>query len=809
MRQITEPDRSRVHFYIITIGLYLATSLVCQADTGRRQWTVYIAQDKHLDYGWCGSPTEIELRMAALMDYYLDAAEQGQGHWNVDGTIWDEVYRRHRGPAGSARLHDAIAQGHIGYAGNYAVLLWGILDTETAIRASYGAAALERSTDIPARTALVMENPGLTWGTANVLTACGFEFLGRGIYGLRAESYHRGRKAYPLFWWQAPSGQCLLVHWDLYDSTQTWGGYAEAFQLLKLAGVRPDPSRLQKTDVCDDRSVFEKRKAYIEHTVARYEAYGEAFPISSILLLGTDHDGWICTRDLSHFIERYNAASDGRIRLVDARYQDFFEAAAREIRAKHLTVPTVSGSFGICWEEWAAHLAGPTAVFREAQRLLRHAEAACALQKMAGREDRGASRQLEHAWRQLLKFAEHDFGGTDRQRAAISAGVRASTATQALDIARSLAPRPSAPKPAGAFEPEETTFAWRGGQVVFDPQRCAVTSVTDAEGREWIARHDGSALGEFVPTRYHTMGRPNAVLPEPLGAPPEPVLHDLLVRGTDQGVRILADYERAGFHVTGRWLFHRDHPWIDITYRLQDGWTDDPQTVEFGFPFALEAPTYRYDAPGAIVQAGPKDTAGDDLPGANPQLHAGLTFAAATGSGRTALVLGPDALLWRFGAETGARMTSMPMMNLTANDHQHGQGGWRDWTFRYRVVLLDEAFDPVQAIREAQQFGTAPFLQAPGLAPAVPGLEALDIDFAAGPVLACKTAEDGEGLILRIWNVTAQPADSSLRLPTGWSHAEQCDALERPQESLEVADGRAHFSAGPHTIATLALREDR
>jgi hypothetical protein len=644
-----------------------------------------------------------------------------------------------------------------------------------------------------------------------VLTECGFDFLGRGIYWLRAESYNRRRDPYPLFWWQAPSGKCLLVHWDLYDTTQTWGGYAEAFHLLKLAGVRPDAGRLQETDVCDDEDVFAKRKAYIDATIARYEAYGDAFPISSILLLGTDHDGWICTQDLSHFVERYNAASDGKVRLVDARYQDFFEAAEREIRAKGLAVPTLTGSFGICWEEWAAHLAGPTAMFREAQRLLRHAEAACALEKMAGREDRGKSAQLRHAQRQLLKFAEHDFGGTDRPRAAISAGVRASTVTQAMDIARALAPKPSAPAavPAQAFEPEETTFDWRGGQVVFDSHRCGVTSLTDGAGRSWLRQAQSSALGEFVPTRYRSRARPDAVLPQPLAAPSKPILRNLVTRRADHGVEILAGFTRAGFQVDSTWLFHEDHPWIDVTYRLQDGWTDDPQTVQFCFPFALENPTYRYDGPGAILRAGPKRSGGDDLPGANPELYAGLTFAAASGKSRTALVLGPDALLWRFGAEGDARITSMPMMNLTGNDHQFGQGGWRDWTFRYRIVLLDTDFDPVDAIQEAQQFGTAPFLQTPDQMPAVSGLSSLGIDFSGGPLLACKTAEDGQRLILRFWNVTDRPADGLLKLPPGWSRAGLCDALERPKKPLDVTDCRVHFTAGPRGILTLALLNDQ
>ena len=65
--------------------------------TSSRQWTVYLAQDKHLDYNWCGSTTEIELRMAALLDYYLERAEKNGARWNLDGTLWFEVYHRHRG----------------------------------------------------------------------------------------------------------------------------------------------------------------------------------------------------------------------------------------------------------------------------------------------------------------------------------------------------------------------------------------------------------------------------------------------------------------------------------------------------------------------------------------------------------------------------------------------------------------------------------------------------------------------------------------------------------------------------------------
>lgn len=804
--------------WYVLLGLQLAFAVVCQAtETGLltlgqegRQWTIYLAQDKHLDYNWCGSTTEIELRMAALLDYYLDAAERNEACWNLDGTLWDEVYRRHRGEVGRARLHDAIRKDRIGCAGNYAVLLWGILDTETAIRACYGAIPIEKSTGAPARTALVMENPGMTWGVANILTDSGFDFLGRGIYRLRAESYCHHRDPYPLFWWKAPNGKRILVRWDLYHDTKSWGGYAEAHCLAAMAGEKWNAFELQSFGDRNTQEIFNRRKQFIQQTIQRYQAYGQNYPISSILLLGTGWDNWTRTRDFSAFVNKFNAESDGTVRIVDGRYEDFFLAAEREIHEKDLAIPSLEGSFGVCWEEWAAHLAGPTANFREAERLLRLAEASEALETMAGRGDNKSRALIRHGFTELLRFAEHDFGGTDRQRAALSAGARASAVTQAMDIGRSLAPRlasPPAPT-AGDSTPEETTFEWRDGRVVFDSHRCGVVSLTDAEGRAWVPNSQGPSLGEFRRTLYRSRAKPDSVFPEPLPAPAVLVLRKLISQRSSHGVQIVAEFDCSGFQVESRWLFHAANPWIDVTYRLKDGWSDDPQTVEFCFPFAVENPTYRYDAPGAILRAGPKHAGGDDLAGANPELYAGVTFAAVSGGDRTALLLTPDSLLLRFGrdsSEIPAQMTSMAMMNLTGNDWQFGQGGWDEWVFRYRIVLLDDEFDPVRAMREAQQFTTPPFLQVPGQSPAVSGLEALEIKFSGGPLLAFKAAEDNRRLILRFWNVLNRAIPGSLKLPPGWSRAEICDALERPGKPLDATDGIIRFNANPLEILTIAL----
>lgn len=144
------------------------------------------------------------------------------------------------------------------------------------------------------------------------------------------------------------------------------------------------------------------------------------------------------------------------------------------------------------------------------------------------------------------------------------------------------------------------------------------------------------------------------------------------------------------------------------------------------------------------------------------------------------------------------------MMNLTRNDWQCGQGGARQWAFRYRLVLT-ESYDPLQAIREAQRFGVPPHLQVPGEEPAVAGLRAIDVGFDGGPVTALKVAEDGSRLVLRLWNVLDRPASGTARLPEGFGKAERCDGLERRLQDLPVKGGQVRFTVRPRGVLTVAF----
>ncbi len=515
------------------------------------------------------------------------------------------------------------------------------------------------------------------------------------------------------------------------------------------------------------------------------------------------------------------------MRLVDACYSDYFKAVTQEISDKALTLPEFAGSFGITWEEWAAHLAGPTRNFREASRLLIHGQAAYAIQTLTGNADPKTKSALDQALQACLRFAEHDFGGVDLRTAAISAGVRAGAAMEARTITQSLSPVHicSPASLSGDIVIEDAIFDWRGWKVHFDRDRNSIVSLLDTNNHEWIAQTNWMGLGTFWHALYPDEQLRKTVLPQSLDHESSFELHDFTCRRADSGVEIKVSSSQWGFRVDTRWFFHSDQPWIDIVYDLSDGWSDDAQTVQICFPFSLANPVYTYDMAGTVLQAGSIQAGGDDLPGANPVLHAMQNYAQisseADGAARSVILLSPDAPLVQFGispANMGgvnfgsvpSAMISMPMMNLTRTDWSFNQGGENGWQYRYRLILTDHlSTDPVLRkllpFKEAQYFAVPPFLQVPGTPPVIAQMADLNINFEGGPVTAFKCAEDGERLILRVWNILDHPVMGTVDLPQAYQSAEITDALERRLGHVAVIEGVVMFTAPADSLLTLAF----
>jgi len=82
------------------------------------------------------------------------------------------------------------------------------------------------------------------------------------------------------------------------------------------------------------------------------------------------------------------------------------------------------------------------------------------------------------------------------------------------------------------------------------------------------------------------------------------------------------------------------------------------------------------------------------------------------------------------------------------------------------------------------------------------------LDEGAVAITAVKAADDGRGIMVRIWNRGASPATTRLRCVAALGWACLTDLLEQDGEELLVADGTVRVHVPPYALRTVRLRTD-
>jgi len=103
-------------------------------------------------------------------------------------------------------------------------------------------------------------------------------------------------------------------------------------------------------------------------------------------------------------------------------------------------------------------------------------------------------------------------------------------------------------------------------------------------------------------------------------------------------------------------------------------------------------------------------------------------------------------------------------------------------------------------VREEAEDLNQPLLVAPARGLAAGTLSPLGCDGLAAGLGALKAAEDGDGLILRVYEPAGARGPFALRLPDGWRDAGAVDLLERP--GAPQAEG----ALGPFEVRSWRLR---
>jgi alpha-mannosidase len=130
-------------------------------------------------------------------------------------------------------------------------------------------------------------------------------------------------------------------------------------------------------------------------------------------------------------------------------------------------------------------------------------------------------------------------------------------------------------------------------------------------------------------------------------------------------------------------------------------------------------------------------------------------------------------------------------------------------TFRYALVPHEGSWRQAHIFRAGLAFNNPllvlPLEQHPGRLPEKWGL--LEVSSSNVILSALMPAEDGHGIIARVYEAAGEPASNvSIRFTSGIQSALEVNLMEDPLHSLPVAKNAIHFNLHPFEIKTFRVQ---
>lgn len=228
------------------------------------------------------------------------------------------------------------------------------------------------------------------------------------------------------------------------------------------------------------------------------------------------------------------------------------------------------------------------------------------------------------------------------------------------------------------------------------------------------------------------------------------------------------------------------------------------ESVYVMFPFALKQPAFHLDLNGV-----PLTPEVEQLPGSCRDWY-GVQRWAEVGDDDISIVLAPlDAPLVQVGGiQTGrwaehldaseATLASWPVQNHWSTNFQAGQNG--ELLFRYRLTSMN-AYDSAAASRFAAEYLVPPIVvRVAGGSDEAGQFMTISPEGVADVHL--KRADDGRGLIVRAFNLTAVSQQISVSFPMGGVTAvTACSPVEEDGKPLPIAKGVIQLEVPPRSLA--------
>ncbi len=815
---------------------------------------IYIAADDHTDYYWAGDEEAYRQAFLDMLDYYLDLTDATadlppgyQSRWNCDGSFWLWTYERNRSPAEFERLIARIRDGHISAPLNPLVVCLGGAPAEAVLRGMYYAGQLERRYQLRFPLAIAMENQTLPFGLGSLWAGSGARYSWRGICNCATRVTNAGDREHEIYWWVGPDGSRILMKWNsqLVDSTHM-GGYAEARRPeLIVTYVDRDPDFIARYPYrvigafgygWDDLQTFTdafvrtapetsnaERRVIVsneEDFFRDFEAtYGDDIPSLSTTF-GNEWDLY-CTSmaevsaQVKRLVERLRSA-EALATLVSFHDPAFMagRAAARDQAFMNI---------GLYWEHnWTAN--GVVGREPRAQWQRRLVEGISAYVDTLYQDAAGALGDLIQPGGTDLRFytfnplnwtrtdvADLPYSGpTPVHVIDLSTGEETPSQVVTLDgeaylriLARDV---PSLGYKVFEVRPGEG-LSFEDAATVTDnvlasdryavalSERGAITSLIDRalQNREFAREIDGRFINDLGPGG-------GALTVENAG----PV-----------SVTLLAAADGPLAHTT-RLTLTRDLDRIDIRNTITQNFGNSPT---WAFSFNLDAPDVWHEEVGAIIRARLLPDGGHYSP--RNARYDWLTlnhFADMSGSDGAGVTLAnADCYFMQLGASAPDTLdTDTPQISVLAGGQVDGGGlgipdQHGDSYFLQRFALRTRrAYDPVAAMRfalEHQNPLVTGVVSGAGRAYPETSYSLLTVSDPNLFLWALKPADDADGIIARLWNLSSQAVSFSLGfaerpVASAW----QTTHIETILGAAAVSAGALSATIGPQQILTFLLR---
>ncbi len=812
--------------------------------------------------------------------------------FSLDGEWDLEQFLKTRTPVEKQRALQAIRNRQLYVPAQYANLLTGIASTEALIRSLYPSANLSRKNNSPLDYANITDVPSWTWSYASILASAGISYLGAGSDNYRGPVLLQGRlnESSPM-WWQGPDGKRVLLWYSRhYMQMQFLFGlppFIDAgrdtlplfLQMYSHPGYRASTTilfgtQVENTDLFSQQSELagEWNRIYA-YPHLEYSGFHDAmqrieqqFGGDLPTLRGDGGPYW-----------EDGAASDAYYLAMERRNESRALTAEKFSTLTALVDPHLAVNTAELGRMWTRIVLMDEHTW-DSYNSTSDPSSAEAVDQLAVKDQFAVNAAADADWitrRSMASLANVIAAGHGSLIVFNSLNWKRSSLVEVdLDkgdeIVDTVTNQPvpleilgsgahfhhvrfmAVDVPAFGYKVYAMRHAESGQpaqdtqpatalenayyKIELDPETGAVRSIYDKQlARELVSQQNPYRFGQYL---YVTGG----------DTPPNTLLHyDLVSPRPDLDVHPagggrLVSIVRTPFGEEARMESHDvNTPGIRTEILLFDNAKKiefvediDKKAVEkkeaayFAFPFAMSAPTFRYE-----IQNGVVDPAKDMYPGAGHEWFSVQHWVSAEQDGISGTVMPLDAPMVTLGdinrgawpASFGQRpgtIFSYIMNNYWDTNYRAAQGG--HFTFRYIVTSAD-ATNPQELSRAGWQEATpleADIVtdQDKALAPSA-GQQSSLLDARQASLLTVsdpdvfletwKPAEDGNGTILRFLDLGG--AERTVTVSSPLLHLKsvmQTDAVERGGTPVALdGEHQFHFTIHPHEIATLRAVEVR